>query len=278
MKSLISLVVALCPLIGLSGNTYSTKVELGEPPTRVEPGRRAPNKPDPLAPLVLPKKDFWVGTITLRRTRDIKHNREGKANINHAFMKGDGHFTQHDELHESYTATITIEPCPDGSNCWARTSGTVEYSLHSKQEMRRTQPRVCRGGGKSVISDADSSKRDSSAKGPAETFASIYWRDDGWYVQASAFSKDVKGQTVIVESSMLDLGCGAKPESTNPKPKTEICLPGDHEDSFSTGNTDHSALRLDETKSIEHVARPDSDGTQIRDHSVIYHLRRIQVY
>jgi hypothetical protein len=276
-------IVAMFPLVGLGGNTYSTKAELPEPSTSVAPGRRAPDSQAAnclLAPVARPKRDFWVGTITIERKKEINHRREGKANINHAFMKGDGHFNQHDEYHESSTVTITIEPCPDPSVCWARPSGKVEYSLSSTQFVRRTQPRVCRGGANSVISDSESRTRNSSAKGPVKTFASVYWRDDGWHVEASAFGKDVNCQTVIVESSTSDQGCGAKPVSDNPDPTTESCSAGDPQVSFSTGNTDPAARLLDGTKSLEHTARPDPpttpSGTVNEDRTVIYHLRRIQ--
>ncbi len=241
------------------------------------------NKPDLLAPLVTPevKRDFWVGTITIKKKKDVQHHRQGKAPIAHSFAKGDGSFTQHDEEHTSYIATITIEPCPDRSICWSRSSGTVDYTMSSKHHYQATQPRACRGGGDSLITDEDNRKQSGSGNGAVKTAASVIWLDDGWHVQASVFGNDLVCNTVIEESSTRNQGCGAKPEPANPKPPTTDSIAiGGIEESFYTGISDAGVRRLDDTKIIEHTTEPDHKvepkGTISNDHTVTYHLRRIQ--
>jgi hypothetical protein len=242
------------------------------------------NKPDPLAPLVQPeaKRDFWVGTITIKKKKDVQHHRAGKATIAHANMKGDGHFSQHDEDHTFYTATITIEPCPDRSACWSRTSGTVNYTMNNMHHVERTQPIVCRGKGDSLISDEDNRKQSGSGNGTVKSSASVIWMDDGWHIQANVYGNDLVCPTVIEESSTRNPGCGAKPVPDNPKPKNDSIQIGGIEERFYTGISDAGVTRLDDTKSIEHTNKPDPEndpkGTISIDHTVTYHLRRIQEY
>jgi hypothetical protein len=280
MKSIISIVLAVFLLAGFAGNAYSASPVPTRSPAAREAKQQLSDKPSPLAPLVLPKRDYWVGTIEIKRTRDIHHHREGKANINHAFMKGDGYFTEYDDYHESYTATITIEPCPVDAHCTTKANGKVVYTLENHQNMQRTQPRNCRGGGMSLISDASSEHRSESANGPAEqTRVNVGVRDDDkqWHLQVFVHT-GLKVKGVTVESKVVDMGCGGKPVHETPASRPDSRDLGSQEESFSTGIADRAALRLDAKKTIEHVIEPDPAGTSVTDHTVTYHLRRVQEY
>ncbi len=208
---------------------------------------KLPDKPDPLAPLIQPKRDYWVGTITIQETRDINHDREGKTNIAHALMKGDGYFTQHDEFHLLTTTNITIEPCSDRSQCWSRSSGKVHHTLNSTQTSKDRQPILCRGWpegkgyGESSLKNEGSKQRVQFADGQVKTSVNVYLQssDSEWHIQAYVRTEGLECKAVINESSMSDIGCGAKPDPSNPGPQPDSCMffPHNVDESFSTGNT-----------------------------------------
>jgi hypothetical protein len=267
-------------------------------------------KTDPLAPLVLPKRDYWVGTITIENTRNIKHRREGIpspteiSDFGDGINVGDAHFTEHDEFHLLNTTTTTIEPCPACSQ-YIKMSTKVHYTVNSTDNSKSTHPRNCidisksyRPYAKSIRTIEHNNKRSQSADGDQVLAFFVCsskdnsGNDTAWHIKISVLNNGLKCKGMIDDSSMDKPGCAhMKPEPKNPGPQPDSCKWPEFSDIvFSTDNTNIAEDHLQGKKFLKQIDRPDPEddkyksslhkveGTVKEDLTVTYDLRRIREY
>ncbi len=239
-----------------------------------------------------PKRDFWIGTVTLTKKEDRNRHIDDKSHTGHANAKGDGRLISDADYHYLLAATITGKQNPDSSASWVGFSAVVHYSVKDVRSSKNTQPIWCRGGGTSEIFDSESFKKTQTADGTARAQFSVYFQDVSWHVSTDIFTKDVKCASVTEKSETRERngGCNGpqQPISNTKEPVVEPCVVGNIVARFETQSTDPWALTMDgtvpvelPTKSKPHNLPPEEiieEETFSKEYTATYHLRRIVEY
>lgn len=279
-------ILALCSVLAIAGPCYRSVAQ---------------DDPNPLAPLVSPKKakqDFWIGEVTVTRKIDDRYHRDGLITASHALATGDRRYIEDQTTYEFYDAKITGD-CADPSNrseCAGRTfSGEVEYRRTENTNSRATTPRACRAGRKGVISEKESKGSSATMQGAVAARFEVSWHSEagsqgppGWYVSFDVFEQKLGCERTLHRSHEYDQGCDSTPVTETPPPTKERCLRSTTTDQFFTGITDPDALRLKDTKWMEPRIKDKPDngmegrvkrtGTITREYVVTYDLERILLY